>query len=250
MRKRAFTLAEALIALGVVGVVAALMLPMANKSRPDEMKVSYLKTYDSLSIAVNSIAAASKLYNPVLFAEDLAKTYYVSDYPLLDTYTKKSLYGVDCGDGVEAFGKLLKVAYKGEDAGDGWFETKDGKTFLVEPKPIATGHVLTNTANTANKVNLFYSVIVDLNGPKGVNALYEKGKSEVKPDRFKFFVLPNGGVVAADAYGQMYLDTRNNYKKLSDDLIASKLKVINEKTEEMIGSVTDGFLKTRLKLSS
>ena len=44
MRKRAFTLAEALIALGVVGVVAALVLPLANKARPDEMKISYLKT--------------------------------------------------------------------------------------------------------------------------------------------------------------------------------------------------------------
>lgn len=43
MKKKAFTLAEALIALGVVGIVAALMLPLANKTKPDAMKVKYLK---------------------------------------------------------------------------------------------------------------------------------------------------------------------------------------------------------------
>ena len=92
MRKRAFTLAEALIAIGVVGVVAALVLPLANKARPDEMKISYLKTYDSLSMAVNSLTNASKLYNPVLYSNELSKTYNIQEYPLLDTYTEKKMH--------------------------------------------------------------------------------------------------------------------------------------------------------------
>ena len=48
MRKKGFTLAEALIALGIVGIVAALALPMFNKTKPDSVKVAYLKTYDSI----------------------------------------------------------------------------------------------------------------------------------------------------------------------------------------------------------
>ena len=38
-----FTLAEVLIALGIVGIIGALVVPMTNKFRPDVMKIKYLK---------------------------------------------------------------------------------------------------------------------------------------------------------------------------------------------------------------
>ena len=62
MRKNGFTLAEALIALGIVGIVAALALPMFNKTKPDPIKVAYLRTYDSIVSATSSLAKNAKLY--------------------------------------------------------------------------------------------------------------------------------------------------------------------------------------------
>ena len=42
MKRFGYTLAEALIALAIVGVVAAIALPMANKFMPDGNKILYL----------------------------------------------------------------------------------------------------------------------------------------------------------------------------------------------------------------
>ena len=43
--KKGYTLAEILIALAIVGVISAVMLPLVNKYSPDAEKVMYLKTY-------------------------------------------------------------------------------------------------------------------------------------------------------------------------------------------------------------
>ena len=48
MKNKGYTLAEALIAIGVIGVIAAVMLPMMNKFKPDEDKVLFIKTYDAI----------------------------------------------------------------------------------------------------------------------------------------------------------------------------------------------------------
>ena len=45
--KKAYTLAEVLICVGIVGVLAAILLPLANKYRPDSTKALYVKTFVS-----------------------------------------------------------------------------------------------------------------------------------------------------------------------------------------------------------
>ena len=41
-KKFGYTLAEVLIALGIVGFISAIMLPMINKVKPDPIKVTYI----------------------------------------------------------------------------------------------------------------------------------------------------------------------------------------------------------------
>ena len=115
MRKRGYTLTEALIALGIVGVVSALVLPFAKSCMPDSQKVVYLKTYDSIVSAVRSVSTSPSLYNKL--ADDGDYLYNTSNYPLLDTYTEKVINGKNCGTGVGSFKNVLREMFKGEDYG-------------------------------------------------------------------------------------------------------------------------------------
>ena len=61
-RKSAFTLAETLIVMGIIGVVAALTLPNLNSSTGDKEKVAKLqKIYSNLN---DAFARAQAVYGP------------------------------------------------------------------------------------------------------------------------------------------------------------------------------------------
>lgn len=49
MKKHGYTLTEVLISVGIIGVLAAVMLPMMNKFKPDPIKAKWVKTYDSIN---------------------------------------------------------------------------------------------------------------------------------------------------------------------------------------------------------
>ena len=54
--KSGFTLTEAVITMTIIGVVSAFLLPMANKFRPDPVKVKYLQTYDAITYVASQLA--------------------------------------------------------------------------------------------------------------------------------------------------------------------------------------------------
>ena len=62
MKKKGYTLAEALIAMGVIGIVAALMLPMLSKYKPDANKALFIRTYDSIVEAVSVLVANDEFF--------------------------------------------------------------------------------------------------------------------------------------------------------------------------------------------
>ena len=90
--KKGFTLAEALIALVIISVVAALALPLVNKFKPDVNKILFLKTYDALVESVNYLSGNEKLY------------------PILDEKTGLSYLKAP-------FGNTVEVSYNGNNYG-------------------------------------------------------------------------------------------------------------------------------------
>ena len=66
--KKAYTLAEVLICVGIIGVLAAILLPLANKFKPDSNKAIYIKTYDAIVDIVKSMASNNNLY-PIIDEE-------------------------------------------------------------------------------------------------------------------------------------------------------------------------------------
>ena len=59
--KKAFTLSEALITLGIIGILAAVVLPVINNVRPDKDKITYKKALFNMQSAV-STAMESSVY--------------------------------------------------------------------------------------------------------------------------------------------------------------------------------------------
>ena len=62
MKKQAYTLAEVLITLSIIGILAAVLVPLANKFKPDKNKAMFLKTYDTIVKAVRELAGNTTIY--------------------------------------------------------------------------------------------------------------------------------------------------------------------------------------------
>lgn len=69
--KKAFTLAEVLITLGIIGIVAAMTLPsVINKTQDKQFKVAYKKAYSSLSQAFLYMQAAGEYLDTSVISDD------------------------------------------------------------------------------------------------------------------------------------------------------------------------------------
>ncbi len=59
----AFTLAETLLTLAIIGVVIALMLRSISRVNPDKDKILFLKSYHSIELAVSNIITDASKYD-------------------------------------------------------------------------------------------------------------------------------------------------------------------------------------------
>jgi prepilin-type N-terminal cleavage/methylation domain-containing protein len=226
MRKKGFTLAEALIALGIVGVIAALALPMVNKAKPDPVKVTYLKTYDSIVQAVKSFSANTAFYAPTRSNESetgkLVENGFYIDYPLIndDKSEKVKNKVVDLQKGPKKFCDALANSFNvsgsiscdksdsddyntANDSFKPSFKTPTGvevQIYTVSTKGVSGDETPKSTSPYA-WARFQSSIYVDINGADGNNCLYKKDSCE-SPDRFKFIVGPDGRVYPGDPVGR------------------------------------------------
>ena len=240
--KKGFTLAEALITLGIIGIVAALTLPAINSTRPDAKKVKYLKTYDAICEVVKSLASNSKEYPSV--GKDkansaTAKEYDLTEYPLLNMYTSvdnadaQSISAQKVYNGVHKFCKLLAWGFNAE----GNEQCSNNSATLIQRDPSDPGDIYFNESFITNSGVIFsvnqrertliredqrstfgMNVIIDINGAEAPNCVYDSNNCK-NPDRFWFFVEADGNVIPADSMGQYYIETRKSprMKVLKDE---------------------------------
>ena len=62
MKKFGFTLAELLVAMGVIGIVAAITMPSLSQLRPDKNKLMVLKTYKTIVDTNKELLSDPSLY--------------------------------------------------------------------------------------------------------------------------------------------------------------------------------------------
>ena len=213
MKRFGYTLAEALIALTVIGVVAAIMLPMANKFMPDVNKAMFLKSYDSIVATTQILASNPELY-PFVGGNIVYK-----NYPLANTSTV--IFAGVRYENAPKYCQLLAMSLGADSSTcsenaappNVWennqtsFIAKNGVEFIV----------YTTNTQVANTINYRSDIYIDTDGvSKGVNCSYDFNTCKF-PDRFQFSVSADGKVFAADAKGQRYLQERANLRLNRDE---------------------------------
>lgn len=171
MKKKynAFTLAEVLITLGIIGVVASLTMPaIINNHRSQALKASFLKTYSLLANATELAKIDLNLFSVEKefsdeFAEALQKRLQVTD-------VKTQL----------RFGNSKNKAmnYSNTTAFNICFNGKNSKEYILNN---GASYCIRDGGNIGNLGNLGYVIGFDTNGPyKGPN----KGGYDIFEVRF------------------------------------------------------------------
>ena len=158
----AFTLAETLIVIGIIGVVSALTLPNLNSSTGEKEKVAKVKKiYQNLDDAVGRAVAT---YGPIeeWFANDTTEEAKVTRF-------------------ADRITEFMKISKKIDDAR---YILADGTLIWVFSHIDSANGTCDRAASYPEK-NLCYSIYVDIDGPN-------KGKNTAGYDQFNFLAIESG----------------------------------------------------------
>ncbi len=156
-RKLAFTLAEVLITLGIIGIVAAITIPqLINNYKAKRLQTQFLKSYSTIQQAFKEMEADDVSTDPT--------TYNTLEY--YKTFMNYLQAPMDCGIGDN---KYLPCVYMRDSSSKDYkpYKTYDGKTnasmILFDDGQIALQDgTLLLFENYAPRMRVFVSV--DLNG--------------------------------------------------------------------------------------
>ena len=62
--KKSFTLAEIMIALTIIGIITAILLPVAQNSLPNEKVMKFKKANATLARVINELVTSGEYYTP------------------------------------------------------------------------------------------------------------------------------------------------------------------------------------------
>ena len=198
LKKGAFTLAEVLITLGIIGVVAAMTMPSLIQNYQEKATVTKLKKCYSL---------VSQAYVSILNDEGGSDTLQAGDdLEMMEKFGKYLKYQKTCGRNKGCF---PNVTYKSV-TGNGYSKWEDDTT--NRSRAILTDGTLIMFNKSAmwggNEGNYLYAQIyVDINGFKGPNQL---GR-----DFFYFYINPEKIVPA----GAKALEEKNEDQKFTKNCI-------------------------------
>ena len=179
-----FTLAEVLITLVIIGVIAAITVPtLINKTNNQEYVSKLKKAYSTLSQATNQIISE----------EGQATNWATSADNIYNLYLKKLNNAKKCDGNQGCFkqGQYYKLNTKEKDSSN-WdtitshrkFILSDGTQVLIPSNSFISTNCSLNNQNNNGSNNVCAFMHVDINGVKGPN---EFGK-----DNFVFVLKRNG----------------------------------------------------------
>lgn len=207
--KKAFTLAEVLITLGIIGVVASMTLPtLVNKYKKQEAITRLQKTYTVLNQALKMSEAENEAYEYWQSASDMGAGEYFDKYwkPYFKISRKCNTYQ-ECGYSSFTPWLLLNgnrsTLYVVQPQLRSTFYTPDGALIAIS--------AFTGSTDINNGGYVDTTIYVDINGPKNPN---QYGKDFFLFVRTKKGVMPYG-------YDKSSTSVDNNCSKNADGSLCS-----------------------------
>lgn len=215
MKKFGFTLSEILIALGIVGVVSALVGPTITNIMPDKNKAMFLKNYKELSVINQKLLEDNTIYYAT-FSLDEGGFKKVADclglecehVPLRSPYTNYS--------GNTKYPYLL--------ANHLGIETPNSTSFTTEDQ---TAWSITRNADSNGKL-IDYTIYLTVDGI-GSDCIYSS--SCLKPKKFQLKVDKYGNITPGDALSEAYLLNKTKLNNKKADLEKAATLLPNYTTE-------------------
>lgn len=234
--KKAFTLAETLITMGIIGIVAALTLPAVNQMRPDETKIKYLKAFDALQESVIEIASNkleypthddNYVYDSPTHRAPLLHISHSNNGSLSSTNNSWKNNSKLChllawtmnGNNDSCSPDRLQVDLPNNNQlGNVAFTTPNGIAWYMRISRI-------RLSNQQEQAEFAENVMIDVNGNDGPNCLYNADNCRY-PDRFWFMITADGKVTPADPMGKAYIQTRktNGRRDMTDYINTNTLR--------------------------
>lgn len=213
MKKKGFTLSELIIALGLIGVIAAITAPLIDGIMPDKNKTIFLKAYKAIYDINKDLLNDRALYREYKDGGNRVVGFADIGNPAVEPEgynNEKQKYGQLLASRMELL-NAVTIA----DSGNVNFVTRDGIAWVVTQGTRSCKN---------NECTLEHTVKIDVNGSSdGSSKTYSEDQS--KPDSFEFKVLTNGQVEGSDPLAKAYLE--NPYKlndKKTDYAKAATLK--------------------------
>lgn len=199
MRKKAFTMAEVMVVMAVLGILAAVMIPTIIKIRPNQNKIMFKKAYYVTERVVNELVNDDALYadtdtlRPGFLNEDAP-----TDFPTISSVTKfcklfanklNTMGTPDC-----SIGKSSPIAAGALNPNSGNFTTNDGITWHLPTDAYGGG------TTTTFKKDFTRIITVDVNGTSTYNAktspncIYVSATVCPDPDQFQIKVQHDGKI--------------------------------------------------------
>lgn len=217
MKKKGFTLAELLITLGIISIVATLTAPTLINAIPDKDKVQVIKLHNVISNITRDL-----LDNPSYYRDEecnadghicagLAST----GVPLAD-YTDNKYSGNTKYSLLLAEGLQVKSAPTVTDE-KVTFETIDGISWNIE---VDTARAL---STSTQEYEMKYAITVDIKPNTGSTNCSAGDEGCKKPDKFIFLVDTHGKVTGKDKLTEQYLKTATKLNNKKADYDAAGL---------------------------
>lgn len=213
MKNKGFTLSEILIAIAIIGVIAAVTLSTVNNILPDRDKADVLKVYKTLNDINGEI-----FNNPTLYMYDnggncsqniLQCTSKPLDSDTNAAHNSTNFEGLDKYPYLLAENMVLSKDIS-KASSDYNFTTTDGIEWTLTAQ----------SEQTNPQIPQSYTVTIDTGNPHRQAGLYS-GTNQ-NPRQFKFIVSANGSVTASDALSQAYLKNPNDLSDRVADLKVAK----------------------------
>lgn len=203
MNKKGFTLAETMLVLTVLGIIAAVLVPTIMHSSPKKNKILFVKSYHEAERTIADLVDDERFYpEPEGFAwretVDVDGATYTGDTKFCNSFASKinTLGNINCN--VAADQPNFTAT-----SGTTWYIPKWSPTLTISP---TTGERTITSGSTA--------ITIDVNGSKAPNCrglAYNETTGKVttisckNPDRFVFNVMYNGRIVVDGPVERGYL---------------------------------------------